>query len=66
MGTEEFDVKRLVGLQKNEAVLRIEAEGLFCRIRSEDGVARIGTCDIRNDRVNLTIERNTVVHASVG
>jgi hypothetical protein len=56
----------VVGMAKEAAIEKINAAGMRARIRSEDGKAFMGTCDVQIDRINLHIEGGIVVRASAG
>lgn len=56
----------VVGMKKDDAIEKINASGMYARIRSEDGRAFMGTCDVQLSRINLHIEDGIVVKASKG
>lgn len=56
----------VIGMEKQAAIDLIQSKGLRVRVRSEDGQARVGTCDYRPDRLNLHIEKGKVVSVSKG
>ncbi len=55
-----------IGMTETDAVAAIGKAGLTSRIRSRDGQVFMGTMDMREDRVNLTIEGGKVTQASTG
>lgn len=56
----------LIGMTKEDALELLEEKGTPFRIRSEDGLAFIGTADVRKERVNLTIEDGFIVDVRLG
>lgn len=64
--SKTLDIKKLVGLTEADAVAKIVAAGMKCRVRNRDGKAFIGTCDFRMDRINLSIESGKVINATIG
>lgn len=61
-----IDLDTLVGMTEAAALEKIAAEGFKVRIRSKDGVGRMGDMRAARDRVNLYIENNLVTKAYVG
>jgi hypothetical protein len=59
-------IKDVIGLSEQEAHELCAHAGYKTRIRSKDGVSIMGTCDFRRDRVNLVIENDKVIGASIG
>lgn len=57
---------KLVGATKEEAVQTLEGMGVMWRIIRENDEYFMLTHDLRNDRVNLTIDDGIVVDAVVG
>lgn len=45
----------LIGLSLQEAREKLEQESKRLRVMQEDGKSRIGTCDLRRDRVNVSV-----------
>lgn len=66
MGTTPDILVAVIKLPVEEAIVKIKEAGLRARIRSEDGVGRVGTADFRMDRVNLEIESGIVTNAFMG
>ena len=58
--------KELIGKHFTEAKSLIDNEKAQVRIRSFNGVAQMGTCDMQADRLNLTIEEGVVTNVSFG
>lgn len=59
-------VKPYIGMTEEEAVKAIQGAGLKARIRARDGQAFMGTMDMDEGRINLTIEAGKVTQASIG
>jgi len=59
-------LKELVGLTESDAAAKISAAGMKSRIISKNGQAYVGTRDYCMDRVNLIVEKNLVIKASLG
>lgn len=66
MGTTPEILVAVINLPVEEAIVKIKEAGFRARIRSEDGVGRIGTADFRTDRVNLIVVSGTVTEARIG
>jgi len=60
------DVSRFVGMKLDEATKLAEDRDLLVRITARDGEFFFVTADIRTDRVNFTVERDTVMTADIG
>ena len=55
-----------IGMTAAEAEAYAKAHGTDIRIVSDNGLSRIVTMDLRQDRVNLTLYDDRVVTASMG
>lgn len=58
--------QEVIGMEKQAAIDLIKGQGLKVRIKSEDGVPFVGTCDYRTDRLNLHITDGKVTSVSKG
>ena len=58
---EKYNV---IGLTYDEAAQKYPE--MRIRIRKEDGVPFMGTCDFRRDRINVEIVEGKIVAASMG
>ena len=56
----------VVGLDKAEAIAKIEAAGLRVRITQEDDQLFPITMELRSDRINLVINKGKVTYADRG
>ena len=63
--TKEF-VDSLVGLTEAEAEQQIQNKGFCSRVMRRDGRSFMGTCDMRHDRINLSVNNGRVTEADVG
>jgi hypothetical protein len=61
-----LEVSKLVGKTEEQARVLIERAGLRVRISGRDGEHYILTMDYWIDRVNIYIENDKVVEASIG
>jgi hypothetical protein len=59
MKNKEFE--HLIGMNSEVARIELESEGLTMRAVYVNGVPRLLTQDIRNDRVNVSIKDGTIV-----
>jgi hypothetical protein len=59
-------VKSLIGKPLLEASSLIEDQEMISRITKKDGYSFVVTRDYKTNRVNLSIENNIVVEASIG
>lgn len=59
-------IKSITGLTMEEAVAKIKEAGFQSRVMREEGENFCGTCDLRDDRVNLTVEGGRVQGAWIG
>lgn len=66
MGTTPEILVSVINLPLGEAIVKIKEAGFRARIRSEDGVGRVGTADYRTDRVNLHVVDGVVTEAGIG
>lgn len=58
--------ERVIGLTYEKAKELCGEKGMRIRILSNDGVENIVTRDLRNDRVNVRLEKGVVVKAKIG
>lgn len=58
--------KMIVGMTEQQAMRTLKINGFDGRVVSRDGKCLTGTCDIREDRISLTIVNGKVVGAIVG
>jgi hypothetical protein len=56
----------IVGLSYEEAKAKVSEAGGITRITRENGQGRIITMELRSDRVNVELDKNLVIRASVG
>jgi hypothetical protein len=56
----------LVGLTEEDAVLKIKEAGLRSRVRTRDDKSFMVTMDYREDRINLYIQNNHIIKATIG
>jgi hypothetical protein len=59
-------VTNVVGKNYDDAVDLCKENGFSLRIRCRDGVSLVGTCDCRDNRVNVILENNVVKEAYLG
>jgi len=59
-------VVNLVGKSYSEAESLCKEHKIALRIRSRNGVSYMGTCDYRVDRINVDVDDNQIVTASIG
>jgi cell division FtsZ-interacting protein ZapD len=59
-------VLALVGLPETEATTIIRDAGMQVRVMSKNGKFFMGCCDIDIQRVNLDIENDKVIKATIG
>lgn len=59
-------VVNLVGKSYAEAESLCKEHKIALRIRSRNGVSYIGTCDCRFDRINVDVDDNRIVTATIG
>jgi len=59
-------ISKLIGLTKDAAIAMIVEGGLISRVAEEDGKPNILTCELRQDRINLTINGGKIIKADVG
>ena len=50
-----MNIDDIIGMTKADAIALLKEHSISYRVRSTDGVAHIGTADLRPDRVNLFI-----------
>ena len=60
------DLSAIMGATEKAALKIIEKKGLVARIAERDGEVFMGTCDARQDRVNLRIKKGKVFDAYIG
>ncbi len=61
----EAEVQDLVGLDMEQARARVEAKGGIFRVSVEDGVSYPITADLRDDRVDVSVEKGKVTAAGI-
>lgn len=61
-----METQSLIGKTEKEAKQLIEQSGFKCRITKRDDYYFVCTMDYRMDRVNLKIENEIVVSATIG
>lgn len=61
-----FDLNSVMNLSEADAVQKIKNAGMKPRIRAKNGTAFIVTADYRTDRVNIWIDGDVVVGATIG
>jgi len=54
------------GASEDEAISQAESQGLTVRVASRDGEMFPMTMDYRDNRINITVENNKVVDATIG
>jgi hypothetical protein len=60
------DCKQYIGMEKDAAIKAIEDDGCIARVVEEDGEPQFGTCEFRDNRVNLSISCGFVTGADRG
>jgi len=61
-----FNLNSILNLSEADAVQKIKNAGMKPRIRARNGTAFIVTADYRTDRVNIWIDGDVVVRATIG
>ena len=57
----------LIGKTKEQVLNAFkDNKSYFCVIIREDGINYATTCDLRNDRIFLEVEKGVVVEANIG
>lgn len=62
----EETIQSFVGQTEEEARVKAIRLMLDVRILHRDGVDSVGTCEFRNDRINLSIVNDIVTEAHLG
>jgi hypothetical protein len=62
----DFKLENLIGLTEDKARELCGWNGYAMRITSRDGQYKIGTTDVRLDRVNVHIDNGEVTGAKIG
>ncbi len=57
---------RVLGLDEASAISLLKEQGFRVRVRSRDGSSFMGTCDFRQDRMNLEITNGKVANLMIG
>jgi hypothetical protein len=61
MKNKESIQEEISGMSFDEAETKLKAKGMCIRTTIHDGRYCIGTCDLRNDRVNVEVSDGKVV-----
>lgn len=61
-----FDFKQVIGLSEKEAIELAKKYNYVIRVTAEDGEYFLGTCDWREDRINVTLDRGKITSADIG
>jgi hypothetical protein len=56
-----IDLNLLVGLTEQDAIETLSKNNFILRVCQRDGEGCIGTCDMRRDRVNVSVESNVII-----
>ena len=56
----------VIGLSKEEAIAKLNAQGYHARITNQDGKSKAVTADLNPSRVNLHVDNGKVVKAYLG
>lgn len=59
-------LKSAVGCTEEEVTEAVLKGGCIVRVRSRDGERYLGTCDLVQNRANLTIEKGIVIQITFG
>lgn len=59
-------VKRVIGMQKVDAVRLVENNGFMCRVTSEDGIQFEGTAAFIPYRINIDVIDRIVRESRIG
>lgn len=59
-------LKKLIGMSEEDAEFLCHKNGYKIRLSSRDGIFFPGTCEMRGDRINVTVAKGIVTEADVG